>query len=119
MIGGKRYFENLNVEDVEAHGNIVNLIREFMLIAGDFVSKDLIPIIGWFGFEGQVLKSMKRVGKDLETLVGSWIEEHVVNNSNEKHDFIDVMLSVIEDDRVYGHNRDTIIKANITVCIFS
>ncbi|KEH25406.1 xanthotoxin 5-hydroxylase CYP82C4 [Medicago truncatula] len=114
MIGGKRYFENLNVEDVEAHGNIVNLIREFMLIAGDFVPKDLIPIIGWFGFEGQVLKSMKRVGKDLETLVGSWIEEHIVNNSNEKHDFIDVMLSVIEDDRVYGHNRDTIIKANIT-----
>ncbi|MCH91203.1 cytochrome P450 82C4-like, partial [Trifolium medium] len=88
MICGKRYFEYLqDVDDVEAHG--------------------------------QVLKSMKRIAKDLDTLVGSWVEEHVekskdgVNDSNEKHDFIDVMLSVIEDDPASGHNRDTIIKANV------
>ncbi|KAK2379663.1 cytochrome P450 CYP82D47 [Trifolium repens] len=121
MICGKRYFEYLqDVDDVEAHGNIVKLIKEFMHISGEFVPKDLIPILGWFGFQGQVLKSMKRIAKDLDTVVGSWVEEHVekskdygVNDSNEKHDFIDVMLSVIEDDPSSGHNRDTIIKANV------
>jgi hypothetical protein len=125
MICGKRYFEYLqDVDDVEAHGNIVKLIKEFMHISGEFVPKDLIPILGWFGFQGQVLKSMKRIAKDLDTVVGSWVEEHVekskdygVNDSNEKHDFIDVMLSVIEDDPSSGHNRDTIIKANVMVCI--
>ncbi|GAU28568.1 hypothetical protein TSUD_269080 [Trifolium subterraneum] len=114
------YFEYLqDVDDEEAHGNIVKLIKDFMHISGEFVPKDLIPILGWFGYQGQVLKSMKRIAKDLDTLVGSWVEEHVekskdeVNDSNEKHDFIDVMLSVIEDDPASGHNRDTIIKANV------
>lgn len=106
-----------DVDDVEAHG-IVKLIKEFMHIFGDFVSSDLIPILGWFGFEGEVLKSMKRIARDLDILVGKWVEEHVENESNEKHDFIDVMLSVIEDDPASGHTRDTIIKANSMVIIF-
>lgn len=126
MICGKRYLEYLqDVEDAEAHGSIVKLIKEFMHISGEFVPKDLIPLLGWFGFEGQVLKSMKRVARDLDKVVGRWVEEHVeksddihLNHSDEKHDFIDVMLSVIEDDPVSGHNRDTIIKANVMVCIF-
>lgn len=117
MICGKRYFEYLkDVDDVEAHGNIVKLIKEFMHISGEFVPKDLIPILGWFGFEGKVLKSMKRIARDLDAVVGSWVEEHDVeieSKSNEKYDFIDVMLSVIEDDPTSGHNRDTIIKANV------
>ncbi|XP_020223845.1 xanthotoxin 5-hydroxylase CYP82C4 [Cajanus cajan] len=118
MIAGKRYFSYLqDVDDVEAHG-IVKLIKEFMHISGEFVPSDLIPLLGWFGVHGQVLKSMKRIAKDLDTLVGGWVEEHkksdpLTNKSWEKHDFIDVMLSVIEDDPVSGHTRDTIIKANV------
>ncbi|RDY02644.1 Cytochrome P450 82C4, partial [Mucuna pruriens] len=115
MIAGKSYLQD--VDDVEAHG-IVKLIKEFMQISGEFVPSDLIPLLGWFGAHGQVLKSMKRIAKDLDTLVGGWVEEHkksnpLINKSLEKHDFIDVMLSVIEDDPVSGHTRDTIIKANV------
>ncbi|TKY68664.1 cytochrome P450 CYP82D47 [Spatholobus suberectus] len=118
MVAGKRYFSYLqDVDDVEAHG-IVKLIKEFMHISGEFVLSDLIPLLGWFGVHGPVLKSMKRIAKDLDTLVGGWVEEHkksdpLTNKSWEKHDFIDVMLSVIEDDPVSGHTRDTIIKANV------
>ncbi|KAK7304533.1 hypothetical protein VNO77_42414 [Canavalia gladiata] len=117
MVAGKRYFSYLeDVDDVEAHG-IVKLIKEFMHLSGEFVPSDLIPIFGWFGFDGKVLKSMKRIGKDLDSLVGSWVEEHAKNDpqnkSSEKHDFIDVMLSVIEDDPLSGHTRDAIIKANV------
>lgn len=124
MIAGKRYFKYLqDLDDVEAHG-IVKLIKEFMHISGEFVPSDLIPLLGWFGVQGQVLKSMKRIARDLDTLVGSWVEEHIkksdgLNKSSETHDFIDVMLSVIEDDPASGHTRDTIIKANIMVSIFS
>ncbi|KAG4938688.1 hypothetical protein AAZX31_16G082500 [Glycine max] len=118
MIAGKRYFSYLqDVDDVEAHG-IVKLIKEFMHISGEFVLSDLIPLLGWLGVHGTVLKNMKRIAKDLDTLVGGWVEEHMksdtlTNKSWEKHDFIDVMLSVIEDDSVSGHTRDTIIKANV------
>ncbi|KAJ1384490.1 Cytochrome P450 [Sesbania bispinosa] len=97
MIAGKRYFKYLqDVDDVEARG-IVKLIKEFMHISGEFVPSDLIPILGWFGFHGHVLKSMKRIAKDLDTLVGSWVEEHKSIDgekvSREERDFIDVMLS--------------------------
>ncbi|CAI8608180.1 unnamed protein product [Vicia faba] len=84
MICGKRYLEYMqDVDDVEAHG--------------------------------KVLKSMKRVARDLDKVVGRWVEEHIEKSDDidEKHDFIDVMLSVIEDDPVSGHSRDTIIKANV------
>ncbi|RYR40097.1 hypothetical protein Ahy_A09g045768 [Arachis hypogaea] len=119
MIAGKRYFSFLqDVDDVEAH-RVVKLIREALhLSGGGFVPSDVIPIIQWFGIEGKVLKSMKRIAKDLDTLFGSWVEEHkmkgnMVNSSSEKQDFIDVMLSMVEDDPDSGHTRDTIIKAQI------
>ncbi|KAK7287400.1 hypothetical protein RIF29_00673 [Crotalaria pallida] len=117
MIAGKRYFSYLqDVDDVEAH-RIVKLMKEFMHISGEFVPSDLIPLLGWFPIQGQVLKSMKRIAKDLDTLVGSWVEEHSNTTQSDglskSHDFIDVMLSVIEDDPASGHTRDTIIKANI------
>ncbi|MED6155597.1 hypothetical protein PIB30_006463 [Stylosanthes scabra] len=119
MMAGKRYFSYLkDVEDVEAQ-RVVKLIREFMRLSeGGLIPSDVIPLIGWFGIEGKVLKSMKRIAKDLDTIVGSWVEEHkmkanMVNSSSEKQDFIDVMLSVVEDDPDSGHTRDTIIKAQI------
>ncbi|RYQ88507.1 hypothetical protein Ahy_B09g095657 isoform A [Arachis hypogaea] len=115
----ERYFSFLqDVDDVEAH-RVVKLIREALhLSGGGFVPSDVIPIIQWFGIEGKVLKSMKRIAKDLDTLLGSWVEDHrmkgnKVNSSSEKQDFIDVMLSVVEDDPDSGHTRDTIIKAQI------
>ncbi|KAM1795361.1 hypothetical protein ACFX11_035724 [Malus domestica] len=47
--------------------------------------------------------------------MASWIEEHKNAreeiDSRDKLDFIDVMLSVIEDNTVLGHSRETIIKA--------
>ncbi|MED6208798.1 hypothetical protein PIB30_048586 [Stylosanthes scabra] len=122
-----RYFNYLkNVDDKEAN-RIVKIIREFMHIAGDFVPSDLIPIIGWFPIEGKVLKNMKRVGKDMDKVVGSWVKEHQDmkitdfddNDTSEKQDFIDVMLSVIEDDPSSGYTRDNIIKANITNLILA
>ncbi|MED6208800.1 hypothetical protein PIB30_048587 [Stylosanthes scabra] len=121
MIAGKSFNYLKNVDDKEAN-RILKLIREFTHIVGEFVPSDLIPIIGWFPIEGQVLKNRKRIGKDMDKLVGSWVEEHQHmkiefdnnNETSEKQDLIDVMLSVIEDDPSSGLTRDNIIKANVT-----
>ncbi|MED6155591.1 hypothetical protein PIB30_006456 [Stylosanthes scabra] len=93
-----------------------------MQVAGEFVPSDLVPIIGWIPIEGKVVKNMKRVGKDMDKVVGSWVKEHQDmkidfdndKETSEKQDFIDVMLSVIEDDPSSGYTKDNIIKANIT-----
>ncbi|KAM3731620.1 hypothetical protein ACB098_12G178100 [Castanea mollissima] len=114
MIAGKRYFDNFN------HGNdgeaqrIGKNIKAFMYTAGVPIISDLIPFLGCFDLLGQV-KSMKRIARELDSVAGSWIEEHSMrrlrgSEPTDKLDFIDVMLSEIEDD-AYGHKRETIIKA--------
>ncbi|XP_054790409.1 cytochrome P450 CYP82J17-like [Prosopis cineraria] len=122
MIAGKRYFGNLRDVDDEEARRVVKLIKDFMHISGEFVPSDLIPFLGWFRGEGKVLRSMKRIANDLDSLASSWVEEHRVKKKefSEKQDFIDFMLSVIEeDDSALGHTRDTIIKANVLSLILA
>ncbi len=68
---------------------------------------------------GQV-KFMKRVAREFDTLVGSWVDEHTTRRlegePSNKSDFIDVMLSVNEDMSMFGHTCETIIKATSTLC---
>ena len=65
---------------------------------------------------------MKRVAKEFDSLVGSWVDEHTTRRVNgdepsDKLDFIDVMLSKIDqENHMFGHTRETIIKATTTVC---
>lgn len=61
---------------------------------------------------------MKRVTKEVDVIVESWIEEHKKKTENEaKKDFIDVMLSVVEDEPSMKLKRETIIKATTTVSL--
>ncbi|XP_037495859.1 xanthotoxin 5-hydroxylase CYP82C4-like [Jatropha curcas] len=68
-------------------------------------------------------KTMKRLSKELDSLLQTWIDEHKLKRINqirddddcksiEKEDFIDVMLSVLEDD-FFGHSREDIIKGTV------
>lgn len=122
MIAGKRYFVNaVNGEDDVEAKRIFKIIKEFMYVSGVPVVSDLIPLLGWIDVQGR-LKSIKRIARELDTLAGSWIEEHTRkmvesdDQPNDKPDFIDVLLSVIKDNSMFGHTRDTIIKATIMVC---
>ncbi|XP_050252566.1 cytochrome P450 CYP82D47-like isoform X2 [Quercus robur] len=115
MIAGKRYFGNLNDGNDGEAKRIGKIIKEFMYVSGVPVVSDLVPFLGGLEyFLGQV-KSMKRIARELDTLVGGWVEEHAMRRAetelNDKPDFIDIMLSVIEDDGMFGHTRETIIKA--------
>ena len=68
------------------------------------------------------LAAMKRVAKEVDSLVGGWVEEHEMRLNSEGssgQDFIDVMLSVVEDFSTFDHSRETVIKAAVTVCSLS
>ncbi|KAH7566499.1 hypothetical protein JRO89_XS08G0173000 [Xanthoceras sorbifolium] len=59
---------------------------------------------------------MKRTAKELDTLVGGWLEEHkqkrlLSGERKEEHDFMDVMLNILEDANISGYDADTINKA--------
>lgn len=119
MIDGKRYFDSGREGGEGEEQNIGKIVKEFM-VAGNPVAADVIGFPDWIDFKGEV-KEMKRIVKELDSLMGSWVEEHYAKketNSSHKHDFIDVMLSVIEDNSQLGYTRETIIKATSMVCPF-
>ncbi|KAM3731529.1 hypothetical protein ACB098_12G170500 [Castanea mollissima] len=119
VIAGKRYFGNDGNDEEAQH--IVKIIKYFMYAAGVPVISDLIPFLKWIDLFGQV-KFMKRVAKEFDSLAGSWVDEHTTRRVNgdepsDKLDFIDVMLNKIEENSMFGHTRETIIKATATMLI--
>ncbi|OWM62769.1 hypothetical protein CDL15_Pgr020063 [Punica granatum] len=119
MIVGKRYFgsqdSGISVEGEASH--VRRVIKEFLLFSGFPAISDLIPYTGWTDWVGTV-RSMKRIAREMDAIVGSWVEEHeqrrVISGDRRRKedlDFIDVMLSVIEDNSMLGFSRETIIKA--------
>ena len=119
-ISGNRYFGNLNDGNGGEAQRIGILIKELSRVPA---ISDLVPFLGGLQyFLGQV-KSIKWIGRELDTIVGSWVEEQTMSRAKseqiDKPAFIDVMLSVIEDDGMFGHTRETIIKATVLVCLIT
>lgn len=126
MIAGKRYFSSTEAEKEDEGKRIGKLMKEFMYISGVFVPSDVIPFLGWMNnFLGSV-KTMKRLSRELDSLMESWIQEHKLKrlestentNKMEDGDFIDVMLSLL-DDSMFGYSRETIIKATAMTLIIA
>ncbi|KDP45300.1 hypothetical protein JCGZ_15165 [Jatropha curcas] len=115
-----QYFNYVNDEKDEKGGKrIGKLMKEFMYVSGLFVPSDVFPFLWWMNFLGPA-KTMKRLSKELDSLLQTWIDEHKLKRINqirddgdcksiEKEDFIDVMLSVLEDD-FFGHLGKTSLK---------
>ncbi|CAH1447154.1 unnamed protein product [Lactuca virosa] len=75
------------------------------------------------GNEGYV-KAMKQVAKEVDEVIGKWLDEHVQKrkeyDGEKEADFMDVMLSTLSKDaEMYGHGRETIIKATTMVLMLT
>ncbi|XP_048233354.1 xanthotoxin 5-hydroxylase CYP82C4 isoform X2 [Ricinus communis] len=70
------------------------------------------------------VKTMKRLSRELDSLTETWIDEHKLKrvkseeSKNMEEDFIDVMLSLLEDD-FFGHSKEDIIKGTVTNLIIA
>ena len=124
MIAGKRCFERAGAEkDDEEASRFRRVAKEFMYVSGGFVLSDAIPIplLKWIDLRGK-LTSMKRISKELDTILDRWVQEHIEkgikSEAEHEQDFIDVMLSVIDSESMYGHTRETLIKATAMVCMY-
>lgn len=120
MIGGKKYTEGdgNDAESAEAR-SFRNIVKQFMYISGQFVVSDSIPFppLRWLDLQGHI-KSMKRIADELSSVSEGWIDEHVerrrIDGIGNDKDFIDVMLTAVDDKFTrFGHTRDIIIKATI------
>ena len=83
---------------------------------------DAIPFLGWLDLGGHE-KAMKKTAKELDGILGEWLEEHKrrrVSGKTKEQDFMDVMLSVDTDGAdLGGYDPDTVNKATCLVCVLS
>nr|GMD43505.1 cytochrome P450 82C4-like [Ipomoea batatas] len=116
IVAGRRYeYRSDGVINEEALC-LKKVFRQVMYLWGEFVSGDAIfPLwfFRWLDYEGHV-KSMKRAAKEVDAILQDWVDvRRKEMRSNEDQKFIDVMLSMIDDQFTKGYNysRDTVIKA--------
>lgn len=115
MVAGKRYFgASADGEEAEARRK-QKIMRDFFRLFGVFVLSDAIPFLGWLDFNGYE-KAMKRTAKELDILVGGWLEEHkqmrmLGGKEKQERDFMDAMLNILEKANISGFDADTINKA--------
>ncbi|KAL6215942.1 hypothetical protein ACLB2K_015368 [Fragaria x ananassa] len=126
MVGGKRYFGTSAAECDEEEARLCQkAISQFFHLIGIFVVSDALPYLWWLDLQGHE-KAMKKTAKDLDQILGGWLEEHRrrrLKSNNGDHlkakcaegeeDFIDVMLSLQEQGQLsnFQHDSDTSIKS--------
>ncbi|RDX71270.1 Cytochrome P450 82A4, partial [Mucuna pruriens] len=119
MVAGKRYFGETAVVDKAEAQRCLKALREYMRLLGLFMVADAVPWLRWFDFGGHE-KAMKENFKELDAVVGEWLEEHKRKrdlNLAKDGDFMDVMLSMIDGTTIHGFDSDTLIKGTAMAMI--
>ncbi|OMO92213.1 Cytochrome P450 [Corchorus olitorius] len=120
MVAGKAYFGTQGSCD-EKSRRCQKAMKDFFNLMGGFLVSDTVPLLGWVDVLMGRISKMKRTAKELDFVVGSWVNEHqdrkIRQGLNGEQDFIDVMLSVMDiEGNVPTQEANTIIKANCLVC---
>nr|TKS05301.1 hypothetical protein D5086_0000133980 [Populus alba] len=116
MISGKRYFS------ADAKGNqeakrCQEALRHFFYLVGLNLASDAVPLFSWLDLVEGYTGKMKRTARELDCVLGSWVDEHRrirLNRSisEEEKDFIHVMLSIMDDSNVSVDEADTTVKSS-------
>ncbi|PWA48494.1 cytochrome P450 [Artemisia annua] len=122
ILAGKRFL-NRGSTDEGNDSHIKEALTKGLYVSGLFVSSDFFPYMEWMDIGGHV-KSMKQVAKELDTVIGKWVDEHIENkkvcDGDKEADFMDVMLSTLpEDAKVCGKGRETVIKATTMILMLT
>ncbi|KAK9047988.1 hypothetical protein SSX86_033050 [Deinandra increscens subsp. villosa] len=121
ILAGKR-FSNMD-GDNEEDSHVKETINKLLYLSGVFVVSDYFPSLEWMDVGGH-LKAMKQVAKEVDGVIGKWLNEHIERrkgSGNDKDgDFMDVMLSAIpRDAELFGYRGETIIKATSLVLMWT
>lgn len=116
MISGKRYFS------ADAKGNqeakrCQEALGNFFYLVGLNLASDAVPLFSWLDLVKGYTGKMKRTARELDCVLGSWVDEHRrirLNRSisDEEKDFIHVMLSIMDDSNVSVDEADTTVKSS-------
>ncbi|KAM0967890.1 hypothetical protein ACFX13_016635 [Malus domestica] len=128
MVAGKRYFgASAKCEDGDEARRCQKAIGQFFHLIGIFVVADALPFLWWLDLQGHE-KAMKKTAKELDGILGGWLEEHrqrrgashgEAEDEGGDEDFIDVMLSLEEEGQLsnFQYSSDTSIKSTCLALI--
>ncbi|KAK9286448.1 hypothetical protein L1049_014845 [Liquidambar formosana] len=121
MVAGKRYFGTGACNDSESR-RCQKAMGDFMYLVGLYMVSDAIPFLGWLDVVKGYMGEMKRTAREVDSVLGSWVEEHqqrrLAGSIDEaEQDFIHVMLSLIDAGQFSGLDANTVVKATCLVCL--
>ncbi|KAL3531080.1 hypothetical protein ACH5RR_010402 [Cinchona calisaya] len=126
LLVGKRFCTSGEGNDDAEDRRLKEAVKKALYLSGVFVFSDVIPSIEWLDI-GSYIKTMKAAGKELDEIIGNWLEEHIqkgkssnLEGEGQEADFMDVMLSTLpENGEISGHKRDDIIKSTTALLILT
>ena len=122
IVAGKRYSSGTEASNnKEESRRCKKVLREFFCYLGMFLTADALPFLRWLDLGGHE-KAMKKTARELDRIVGGWLDEHqrkrqeLGESDCDDQDFMDVMLSALNGRELGGYDADTTIKATCLVC---
>ncbi|KAF8022914.1 hypothetical protein BT93_F0431 [Corymbia citriodora subsp. variegata] len=119
MVAGKRYsISGATDGDEGKAGRCQKAMKELFHLAGLFLMADAVPFLEWLDLGGHQ-KAMKRVAKEVDSIIQEWLEEHRQKKEEEdssagvnvEQNFMDVLFSVRVESKPEDADADTINKA--------
>ncbi|GMJ03603.1 cytochrome P450, family 82, subfamily C, polypeptide 4 [Hibiscus trionum] len=114
MVAGKRHCGAKGSCDEESR-RFQTALSNFLYLVGVFFVSDAVPFLGWLDVVMGNIGKIKRTTKELDFALGSWLNEHRERRHDEdiegEKDFIDVMLSIMDERNVPSQEADVTIKA--------
>ncbi|GMJ03635.1 cytochrome P450, family 82, subfamily C, polypeptide 4 [Hibiscus trionum] len=114
MVAGKRYCGAEGSCNAESR-RCQKAMDDFLYLVGVFLVSDAVPFFGWLDVVMGNIGKMKRAAKELDFALESWLNEHRERRNNEdfkgEKDFMDVMLSIMDESNVPSQEADVTIKA--------
>ncbi|XVE94114.1 hypothetical protein REPUB_Repub01dG0253400 [Reevesia pubescens] len=114
MVAGKRISGSDGNCDNESR-RCQKAMGDFSYLTGLFLVSDAVPLLGWLDVLMGHISKIKRTAKELDFILGRWVNEHRERRLHEsikgEQDFIDVMLSIMDNNNIQTQEADTTIKA--------
>ncbi|XP_058081383.1 cytochrome P450 CYP82D47-like [Magnolia sinica] len=123
IVSGKRYFGSNGISDEVEARRFQHAMDQIAYLAGVFVVSDALPFLKWMDVWGHET-AMKKVAEEMNSLISSWLHDHRLKRQSGKIDggdrnFIDVMLSILEEEPLPDHDNDTVIKATSVALVIA
>uniref|UniRef100_A0A2P2JHT3 Uncharacterized protein MANES_17G096500 n=2 Tax=Rhizophora mucronata TaxID=61149 RepID=A0A2P2JHT3_RHIMU len=119
MLAGKQFSYDRATGGEESR-HIRKALGDFLYQMGLFFASDTVPFLGWLDFVKGHVGEMKRTAKELDRAFSGWVNEHRKKRlggiiKEDEMDFIDVMLSLLDDSNILADDPDTVIKSTCLV----